>query len=578
MRKPLFLKREKTWLEEYKRCIDEGYIGLYDEEKDEYINTPLIVGEEMRLEVNKLVEDLKNPRYIYDTRESDKRIKFKETLCFQGKKPFFMKPLVLMLQQKAFWEVIYSFKMASTNLRRYTEVLEVVARKNGKSTDLASDGNYDLFLGTGGEDIVCASNDDKQASLIWNEIGGMRGRLDTKNELTRQNLAVIRNDSKNITIFKLSEKTQNKDGRNIDKTYYDEMHDSKTDEIFMACWESMSIKDEPLLITCTTEGFLNDMLLDQKMKYARQVLNDEIEDEHFLPWLFTQDSEQEVFQDEWSWCKSNPSLIYGVKKWDFIRKNMIKARHSKSSRVHMLCKDFNIKQNSAEAWLFKEDYTYEQVDFDLEDFRNTYAFAGVDLAYTTDLCAVTLLFMKPNDDRKYVYSKYFLPETKLDSDKDGGAQYREWCEEGYAEFHKGNLVLHSKIAEWFKWLFDEYKIIIYKLGYDQRFANDFLNKMEEFGYKRGAVCEMINQERKVISTPMKHVELDLQSQLIHGLTEMDEWCLGNTALKLFDEEQFIMPIKMKADKKIDGTLSLIMAYAIMNRYMSDYQILIGGEY
>lgn len=568
----LYPKLCDTWIETYWKCIQQGFIELKGE------RVPLIVGEEMRLQVEKCVKDLSNPRYFYDTRESDKRIRFKETCCLQSKKPFYMKPIEMMLHQKAFWEVVYSFKMADTGLRRYTEILELVARKNGKSTDLASDGNYDLFLGSGGEDIVCASNDDKQASLIWNEIGGMRGRLDTNKELTRQNLSEIRNDSKNITIFKLSEKTQNKDGRNIDKTYYDEMHDSKTDEIFMACWESMSIKDEPLLITCTTEGFLNDMLLDKKTEYARGVLHDEIEDEHFLPWLFTQDSEQEVFQDRWTWCKSNPSLIYGVKKWDFIEKNMIKAKHSKSSRVHMLCKDFNIKQNTAEAWLFESDYTYEQVPFTLEDFRGYYAFAGVDLSATTDLSAVTLLFMKPNDNRKYIFTKYFIPETKLDKDKNAGANYKEWSEKGYVDVHEGNQIMLNKIAEWFKWLYDNYKIYIFKLGYDLRFATDFLSCMETYGYgykKKGDTCEMILQSKFTMSTPMKHMEADLHSQLIHGFNDMDRWCLSNVALEM-DNREFIMPAKMKAKKRIDGAVSMIIAYAIFERYRTEYMNMYGG--
>lgn len=577
MNKPLYVKTKETWIETYHDCINKGYIELYDQSKDEYVKTPLIVGMEMRLIVSKLVKDLDNPRYIYDTKESDKRIGFKEKCCLQGKKPFFMKPMQLMLHQKAFWEVIYSFRMKDTGLIRFNEVIELVARKNGKSTDLASDGLYDLFLGNGGEDIVCASNDDKQASLIWKEIGGMRGRLDTKSELTRQNLAEIRNDLKNITIFKMSEKTQNKDGRNIDKTYYDEAHDSKTDEIFMACWESMSVKDNPLLITVTTEGFINDGLLDEKLKYARGVLNDEIEDEHFLSWLFTQDSEQEIFTDRWSWCKSNPSLIYGVKKWSFIEKAMIKAKQSKSSKVHMLCKDFNIKQNSAEAWLTESQYNYQQEVFSLEEFRGCIAMAGADLSQTMDLTCVTLMFMKPNDPNKYFYNKYFIPESKLDSDINGGAKYRDWKDKGIVEVHDGNQVILSKVAEWYQYVYEEYGIYIFKLGYDQRFSKDFLNTMQLIGYgsKKNETCEMILQNRYVMSTPMKHLEADLNSQYVHGMNEMDKWCLKNTTFEMYNLEM-IMPIKMTKEMRIDGAVAMIITYAIFERYKTEYLNMING--
>ena len=58
------------------------------------------------------------------------------------------------------------------------------------STMVAADGNFDLFVGEGGTDICCASNDDRQAKLIWREIAGMRSRLDPRKLITGQNPSV----------------------------------------------------------------------------------------------------------------------------------------------------------------------------------------------------------------------------------------------------------------------------------------------------------------------------------------------------------------------------------------------------
>ena len=70
----------------------------------------------------------------------------------------------------------------------------------------------------------------------------------------------------------------------------------------------MSTKDEPLFINLTTEGFINDGYLDHELVYAREVIFDETDDIHYLPWLYTQDSEEEIWQDEQSWYKSNPGI------------------------------------------------------------------------------------------------------------------------------------------------------------------------------------------------------------------------------------------------------------------------------
>ena len=76
-----------------------------------------------------------------------------------------------------------------------------------------------------------------------------------------------------------------------------------------------------MFINLTTEGFINDGYLDNELKYAREVLFDEKEDIHYLPWLYTQDNEEEIWQDEQSWYKSNPRIRSGKKMEILTRRN-----------------------------------------------------------------------------------------------------------------------------------------------------------------------------------------------------------------------------------------------------------------
>lgn len=534
----------------------------------------IIVGYWIKKEVDNLINDLDNPCYVFDTKEAHKRIRFIENCCLQSKAPYYMKPVKLMLWQKAFFEALYSFKMADSGKRRFVEALLLVARKNGKSTMLAADGNTDLFIGAGGTDICCASNDDRQAKLIWREIAGMRTRLDPKKEVTGQNLVEIRNEVKNISIFRLSSKTQNKDGFNIDKTYLDESHDIAEEngqsEIAEACWRGMSSKDEPLFINCTTQGFNRDCYLDKKIEKAKGVISGEIEDERFLPFLYEQDSEAEVWQDESSWQKSNPSIIYEVKKVDKLKRDLEDAKRDNATRVHMLCKDFNIPQNIASAWLMLEDYDYHQEHFDLEAFRDSYCLAAVDLAETTDLTNLKLLFMKKNDNTKYVFSHYWIPESKLDNadDKNAGAKYKEWAKDGYLTINEGNDNDLTRVADYLMILKNKYNIRVVKVGYDVKFAKDFIKRLDEYGIE----SEVIQQNPAVMSSPMKLVEADLKSRIInYSENPVDKWCLSNASMQINNLGQ-VMCVKVnnQASKRIDGAVTLIILYATLQRFRSEY--------
>lgn len=558
-------KSEPNYLLEYWDLIQTGQV---------------VVGYWIKRQIRNLVRDLNDPRYIYDTTEAHKRFRFEESLCLQSKAPYYMKPIKLMPWQKAFWEALYSFKMADTGERRFTEGLLEVARKNGKSTMFAADGNCDVFIGEGGSDICCASNDDRQAKLIWLEIAGMRSRLDPKKTITSQNLTEIKNKLKNITVFRLSSKTQNKDGFNISKTYLDESHDIAEEngqsEIAEACWRGMSSKDEPLFLNCTTQGFNRNCYLDHKINYAKQVISGEIDDEHFIAFLYEQDSEQEVWQDEASWEKSNPSIRYGVKKIKKLRRDVEAAKHDKSTRIHLLTKDFNIPQSNAQSWLMLEDYDYPINKFDLEDFRDSFVIGSVDLAATTDLASARIFLMKPNDKTKYVFSHYWIPESKLEdsSDKEAGAKYVEWAKQNFLTIHEGNEVDISKIADWFFDLYKSYKLKPFKIGYDQRYAKTFVDRCEEYGFE----TEMLAQGR-ALSNAMKLTEAELKNQSVnYNGNPIDKWCIANCCCKV-DNVGNIQPVKTPGQnsKRIDGALTLIMLYEMYRRYKTDYMTLVGGD-
>lgn len=552
----MMIEREKTWLFKYRQAIKNGEI---------------IVGQELTMQLDNLIRDLDNPRYYYDTSEAYKRIDFIENCIRLTKSPFYGKPMKLMLFQKAFIEVIYSFKMAFTGFDRFKKVILLIGRKNGKSELCSALMLTEMIMGNAGSDIVASSNDDTQANILYDAVDVMRKMIDPEQKDTWRNQMHIRNKLTNSKIFKLSDKTRNKEGRNIDLAVIDEVHEQREPVILKSIEQSQSLKDNPKLLIISTEGFVNDGTLDQILIDCRKIINGEedgIAAERTLPWLYTQDSENELWQDEDSWQKSNPTLGV-VKKWDYLREQIDLASKNKADRVFVLSKDFNIKQSNSQAWLLSEDYKYE-AKFNIEDFKDAFVLGAVDLAETTDLTCAKILLMKPNDNTKYVYTQYFIPESKLESSPDfsSGASYLEWAKKGYLKICEGNENDLSVVADWFYEIYKKYNIKLLKCGYDQRFAKDFLNRMDYYGFE----CEMVYQNKQVLSNPMKLLEADLKSQRInYNENPIDQWCFGNASVEVDNFGQCMaVKINNQAAKRIDGAVTTIILYEIYRRYRSEF--------
>ena len=526
-----------------------------------------ILGQELMQQLENLIEDLDNPEYSYDSGSSDFRISFIETFCKHTKSPFYGKPFILELWEKAVIEAFYSFKWSESGQRRFKKCILLIARKNGKSTLCAALALTELMVNIGGVDIVCSSNDDNQADIIFQEINNMREQFDPKGKRTHKNLKGVFNLKNKSTVKKLSDRTKNKEGRNIDYAYIDEVHEMQTNVITKSIEQSTSTKDEVGIWEITTEGFVNDGFLDQELKYARKILAGEIYDPTLLVWLYTQDSENEIWQDELTHNKSNPSLGL-VKKPSYLRDQIRKAKNSKADRVFTLAKDFNIKQNNASAWLASEDYINPDT-YNMEEFRGCVAIGGVDLAETTDLACAKITLMKPGDNTKYILQKYFIPEAKIEKgEKEDKKNYLQWAREGLIEVSPGNENDFSLITKWFVYLYKTWGIRFFKIGYDNALAKYWVTEMEDIGFD----MEKVLQNYDSMSEPAKLVEEDLKSKYVnYNNNPIDQWCYSNAAIKVNSLGQIML---IKADdqrnRRIDGAVAHVICTAIYIRHRTDY--------
>ena len=550
-----------------------------------------IVGRELMMWLDTLETFFDHPDIRVDFTDAHKRIKFVETKCKHFEAPFAGKPFILMLFQKAFIESIYIFKIFDEEVgkwvKKHTDNILMVARKNGKTPLIAAINLAEFFCGPMGTKILCSGNDYEQASLMFDACNAMREESPALAKVTRKNLRGIYfgNPRQKKTkgkfsyqnkgsIRKISSRTGFKEGRNIRVGAVDEVHELQDNTSVMPIRQALSTQDDPLYFEITTEGFINEGYLDQRLKEARQVLNGELERSRWNIWLYTQDSEAEIWQDEKAWLKSNPGLGV-IKKWSFLRGMVDEARTNTATRAFVLAKDFNIKQNTATAWLMPEDIRNEET-FNLEEFRNCFAIGAVDLSRTGDLASARVIIMRKGDQKKYTVQKYFVPEAKIDTlPRQEKEMFENWVKQGFITISPGNENDFRFVTEWFVKLFKDYGIRMYKVGYDKWGAVYWKNEMEDLGFD----CVRIDQSFGSMSEPMKLVEADLKSKLlIYNNNPIDKWCLENTALKMNSNYE-IVPAKIQGqdEKKIDGAVTMIIGYRVYLDNRSEYLQLVEGR-
>lgn len=557
-----------SYLVEYREAIRSGEIKA---------------GVEMIMELDNLIADLDDPQYRYDTEKANLTIFFIENCVKLTKSPFYGVPMRLLLWQKALIEVAYSFKVQNIDtgawVDRFQEILLLIARKNGKTELIAALELAEMILGRQGSDIICSGTNDSIASLCYDAIETMRLLIDPDSKDTWKNQKGIKCFANNNKIFKLSEGTRGKEGRNIDWAGIDEIHELQDDSIYKPIQQSTSTKPDFKIFMFSSEGFTNDGFLDQKLKEYRKIIKGEDRSEsgkRKLPWLYSQDSEAEVWETNEkginpAWQKSNPSVGV-IKTWSYLRDRVDEARSSKAARAFTLSKDFDFKVSNATAWLEKSDYDYIS-EYDLEDFRGAWAIGAVDLSETTDTTNAKIMLRKAGDPRKYILSHYWIPESKLEASDDsrGGAKYHEWAQRGLLTICEGNDNDLSLVADWFFSLVEKYGIQLFKCGYDQRFKRDWVQRMEYYGWNDREELIMINQSAEVLHTANCQVEADLKDRLLVGLNEIDKWCFSNAALKVDNRgKSLVVKIDGQRERRIDGAVCSVILQETFNRYKAEW--------
>lgn len=535
----------------------------------EYINEiekgNIVAGRKIIKIYKRLLEESedKSLPFYFDEEIGERPITFIETFCKQSEGEI-GKPIKLELFQKAYIQALFGFVYRDTGYRRFNETMFLVGRKNGKTTMLSAIALYMMIAdGEGSAECYSVATKKDQASKAFKSACSMRAQSPEIRAIINKRRTDMYMPTTFSSFEPLSSDSDTLDGLNSHLVIIDELHAIKDRNLYEVMKQSTSSRRQPLVVMITTAGTVRECIFDDIYDYANNILEGTIKNDAFLPVLYELDKTEEWKNIE-CWQKANPGLGT-IKQYKYLVEQVERAKADLSSKKGILCKDFNIRNNSEEKWLDFDTVNNEEL-FELKELKGSYAIGGADLSSTTDLTCATLLVMKQK--KIYILQHYFIPESKLEEKVDNdNVPYDIWEKRGLLTVCSGAKINYTNVTEWFLKMHNEYDISALWVGYDPWGSQYWITEMEDAGFE----MEKVIQGAKTMSNPMKQLEADLKEKKVnYNNNPILKWCLLNTAIEI-DKNDNIRPVKGKKSKqRIDGAVSLIDAYCVLFDKMSDY--------
>lgn len=526
----------------------------------------IVVNKWIRLLYKQIIKGLDDGRFFYSQKDANRAIRFIETFCHHHEGELAPGRLRLELWQKALISLIFGI-VDETGARQFREVFFVVARKNGKTLLAAAIAEYCTFLdGEYGGRIYFAAPKLEQAALCFEAYHQMIIQEPELSAMARKRRTDIYVADNNTTAKPLAFSAKKSDGLNVSLAVLDECAAWAGDQglkFYEVIKSSVGARKQPLLLSMSTAGYVNDGVYDELMKRSTRVLLGDSKEKRLLPVLYTIDDIGK-WNDINELRKSNPNMGVSVSV-DYLLEEIAVAEGSLPRRAEFITKACNLKQNSALAWLEAEvidDSTGEPLI--LEDFRGSYCCAGFDLSRTTDLTAACIVIERCGE--LYVFMHFWLPEERIeDAIAADGVPYNIYIQRGLLTPSGANIIDYNDVFNWYRTLVEQYEIYPLKVGYDRYSANYLVQQMQNYGFHMDDVVQGYNLHPVIVET-----EGYLKDRKIHiGDNDLLKIHFFNSALKVSAEKGRSKLVKIKPSVHIDGMAALLDAMTVRQKWYGE---------
>ena len=451
-------------------------------------------------------------------------------------------------------------------VRIFREVFIVIGRKNGKSLFASAVIAYMAYLEPEyGQEIYCLAPKLDQAALVFDGFYQMVQAEEELEELAKKRRSDIYIEESNTVIRPIAFNARKSDGFNPQLVVCDEMAAWSGDgglKQYEVMKSALGARRQPMILSISTAGYINDSIYDELMKRATRVLKGDSKEKRLLPFLYMID-DIDKWNDIDELRKANPNMNVSVKESFFIDEIAV-AEGSLSKKAEFIVKYCNIKQNSSVAWLDYNVVDGADAELTLDDFRDCYAVGGIDLSQTTDLTAASVVIER--EGKLYAFTQFFMPKNRIESLQSyDGVPYDLFVKKGLITPSGENYVDYKDVFKWFMMLMQEYKIYILKIGYDRYSSQYLIDDLKGVGFHTDDVFQ--GENLTPVIREFEGIIKDGDFKIVSNNLLKSHFL--NVALKKNVETRKFRPIKIEPRAHIDGFVSVIDAMTVRQKYYSE---------
>ena len=412
---------------------------------------------------------------------------------------------------------------------------------------------------------ICATSED-QAKTSFFEIYDI---LETPkfNKLFKKHFRWNKTEIQNIktrsTIKFRTNNAKGKDGLRSGMVIFDEVHAYENWENINVFTTGLGKKPHPRRIYITTNGDVREGPLDELLKKARKILNREVPDNEFLPFLCQLDTDQDVHDKE-NWTKANPSLPYLPNLRKEIEKEYADFCEDPIIHSAFMTKRMNRPQGRKDT----EVASWENIlktNAELPDLAGQTCICGIDFSKTTDFVSAFLLF-KQNEKYYGIHHSWFCTAC---NDKHR-IQYplHEAAQRGLLTIVNDVEIDASLIAGWIREMNDIYNID--KIAIDSYRFSILSKELSKIGYEaKEKKVKLVRPSDIMLVQPKIHSWF-VSNKIIWGDDSMMRWYTNNAKLEPAPNNNFKYGKIEPKSRKTDGFMAFVAA-ATLEEELPDYQ-------